>query len=458
MVCTEVQIGLRFTRTQRPRTLGMNSRGTDPSRNRRRFTGRLRAGAGYASIQRRPMVEEGLIAIVILLSPFEDTALRLTPLGFFGASPSGIFALLLLISCCSLRLLREGRPHLPKQRYLLWAIGVILTTLVISGLSGSTQVINKAVKVSLLLACTLYFAYRLSFDLRRYRAVITIAWLIALAGWLVVDRLDVSPWWLHATPNLQLRDRGFALESSTFGVQVVVLGLLSAVYARRLARPLIAAVTVAVMLLSDSKGGIIAFGLAIICYGLTRKRSIQLVVALAAGSVLLAAGPAIAEWYGARVDFGASTSVTTRVGGFLIALFGGTVSIVGVGPGGLIPLIHWVGGSVADLLRTFIPAANYNPSELLDYVNTTTGKNVSLKSFFADSYAMFGWIFLILYARWVFIIGKSMHRYNVFQACLAIFFMVAITFYVTLTGFYVEAIGFAFLWSLVREARTLGSI
>jgi hypothetical protein len=344
----------------------------------------------------------------IVLTPFQDTILGSTPLGFVGANISSI-PLLLCALTGLLIWLRQGR--FPVSRGALsWATYALILSIAYVAFWGPEShgfsVIYKTASMGLtcfLCAYAVFYADLSPTNGLNYS--IQIAFLLVIVGVFFCDLglpgtggIAVSPL-IHITADHGGgRWRSFSVEPSMFSATVISLGLASAQLARsKLQRNVMIVSSTILLVLSKSKGALLVIAISgLIILFLKRPRFIQAVqYVLGACAVAIPMGALV--WQNLTLtDLAQATSTfATR---FSMAVW--TVIVVvhnplGVGLSGLYQAMTIYLPGAMDWVRSVSPVP-LNFGEVAEYVN---GTNVPLdaKCFLLEYTVNFGLPFLVSY-------------------------------------------------------------
>lgn len=235
-----------------------------------------------------------LMGALLILSPFQDTFLRNTPLRMLGTS-FAVIPLFGLVTLDAARWLaaREKRVNWKLAAAGVYCAGVTLIYLAAFGVEWhGVNVGVKTLNLALMFALAAYVVFRLDwYGFPYLRLCAHAAFAICVAGILIHDLnlfgmrgLLANPVF-HATENPDTRWHGLCPEASVLSLSTGSLGLLSAACARRWwTRTALVAVTAVFLAGSGSKGAVLALALVSVTVGLF-ARGYRLRVAL--GCLLL---------------------------------------------------------------------------------------------------------------------------------------------------------------------------
>ncbi|MCX6830196.1 MAG: hypothetical protein NT002_13100 [candidate division Zixibacteria bacterium] len=400
-------------------------------------------------------IKEFLFFLTIALIPFQDTSLQNLPIGFLGAAPSFIpISLLLLIIFVEWMTNGQG---LQLSRSLVYIVGYIfIITVVYLVLFGTrshgTSLIFKSFNLSILTGLMVLPIFFLDYDSHRLPQYIYAAFLIAVAGVVLIDLLGWeslgSGSFFHFHENRNMRPRGFSLESSTLSATIITLGLLSAHYARTwMAKAIFLLGVLLITFYSDSKGGMIIILLTAAIVSLSAAGMKTRFKILFIGIIIIAAFFSITMLETRLVsDIDLYTSTSTRTGLMATSVVTMFYNPLGVGFSGFLPAINKYAPLAVDYLSR-AAGGTFNFTELLSYVGADSDINISTKTFFFDNLLYFGLPFLvifILFHRKLLVFLRKDNSLYLYAAVL--FSLVALTTYVGGVGIYSFALvyGLAF--------------
>jgi len=222
-----------------------------------------------------------LMAALVILSPFQDTFLRNTPLRMLGSS----FAVIPLFGLVALDLARWLSA---PQKTVNWRVCAVTAYcaavtgvhLAVFGIEWhGVSLPAKTFNLGLMMALAAYVVFRLDwYGFPYLRASAYIAFALCVAGILIHDLnlfglrpLLANPVF-HATPNPDTRWHGLCPEASMLTLSTGSLGLLSAACARsNWTRGILIAGTAVLLAASGSKGGVLALGVVSAAVGLLAR-------------------------------------------------------------------------------------------------------------------------------------------------------------------------------------------
>ena len=214
-----------------------------------------------------PTVYNVLLALTIVLIPFQDTILRATPLRQMGAS-FAVVPLLLLVSLDVLSWVGGSQ----KRIDLRWAIAVLycafitgLYLLLFGANWFGVNLVLKALNMTIMSVLAAYVVFRPRWAAFPYlRPAVAIAFVITVVGVLMNDlnllgtRKLVANSIFHMTHNDDTRWHGLASEVSMLSVCLGSFGLLYAsLVESAVVRWTVLITTVAMLSCSGSKGGVL---------------------------------------------------------------------------------------------------------------------------------------------------------------------------------------------------------
>lgn len=359
--------------------------------------------------ERRPGFRpEFLLYAMVILTPFQDTALR-SVLRHMGTSFASLPVLALVLIDCALWLASPSRTL--NRRWLLAAGYVLLlnvVTLLLFGIEwNGVNLIAKVCTLSLMTAVALYVVFRHDWlKLPHLGTAVKIAFAIAVAGVLIGDlnlfglKSLVNNPLLHQTDNPDTRWRGLTSEASTLSINLGSLGLLSAALtASAAAKVLILALTVLMLALGASKGAVLALGavgtLVVLLSKGTRARTVTLVALLLPAGYLSLQSLQTMSTAQAISD---TTTAATRGAIILWAVRVMAHNPLGVGFGGFYPALSAYLPDTLEAVSANSPLP-LNFEEVVAYASSA--ENVSTKTLLFNFGAYFGMPFLIVFATFI---------------------------------------------------------
>jgi hypothetical protein len=383
-------------------------------------------------------VKKFLTVAWILLIPFQDSGLQALPIGFLGASPAFI-PLALLLVILFVEWLRNDGALAVSRKFLMILGYIVIVTVVYLLISGTTShgenLIIKSLNLMVLTALLILPIFVLDLGDRLIRHLVPAAFLITVAGVLLSDILRLEPFAssgiLHYHENINMRPRGFTLESSWLSALTISLGLLSAHFAKSGTKKIVFLVlTAAIVLFSGSRGGIVALSFTVMLVLLFRMR--MKTWFRLPGLVLIIVVAWLLHDLMTRLlasDILMYTSAATRLGLVVTSLMTVIHNPFGVGFSGFLPAIDKYGPMAIDWIdRTF--GYSFKFTELMSYIGSDTDINISTKTFLFDYIFFFGIPFLILFILFnhKLIIKSELFRSPYLFAAVLFSFMAACTF------------------------------
>jgi hypothetical protein len=299
------------------------------------------------SVERsRLSVYNGLLWAVIALSPFQDTFLQKTPLKLPAASLSFLPLMALFILAGIQRLLR--RPLTISRPMLIMAVyaAVVCIANVVWVTNGEAVLYTQSLFARGLLAVLVLFAmFGINYRFTRWlRVAVYLGFFFTIVG-IACDRLlgANAIVLLQNTPSFSGKPRGFCTEASTLSVQIVASGMLTAHF---LTRPwqkwTVGILTAALLVLSNSKGGLISLLLCIVVLGVVKTRS-SVLAKVGVSFVLLPliyfGSLFIFSIFGALIEVNQTSTIATRLSMAVYALITLAHNPFGVGFTGFLPSI-----------------------------------------------------------------------------------------------------------------------
>lgn len=350
-----------------------------------------------------PYIEKALMAIWIILLPFQDSGLQSVPIGFLGASPAFIPIIILIFVYIFQQIASNHWVKIRKVNFyvVFYMLAVTVFYLFFSGTeSHGRNLVLKSINLFILTVLFLFPIFYIKYDAIKISKYIQIAFLITILGVLFTDVLEIAFFAdkgiFHFFPNTNMRPRGFSLESSTLSVMLVTLGLLCAHYAKRkIVRYAYLSVMLTALFFSGSKGGIVILMLVGTVVYYIKHQSLKWIKPLMFLSVIivnLLVGVFIIDKL--TVDIEEYTSIATRLSMAITSVVISFYNPMGVGFSGFLPAVN----EYAPLSMTAIEqvfAVKFNFAEVLSYVSADSDQAVSSKTFLFDYLAFFGIPFVI---------------------------------------------------------------
>ncbi|MCC5464130.1 hypothetical protein [Pelosinus baikalensis] len=400
------------------------------------------------------------VFLFILLVPFQDTSLQ-QYFGFLGASPS-FFPISVLIFLSIIEGLINYRNIKIKKVNLVIFLYVVLISsfyLIIFGTeSHGENLIIKAFKIAILTVLFLYPIFYINYDHKWVRISIKIAFLISVIGVILNDYIDTSLMF-HYHENLNMRPRGFSLESSWLSSVIVTLGLLVSSYSKSKIRKIIYIfIMLSGLAYSASKGGIIAMLLAGFCISFFYLRGFWLKVTFTLMMII-----ASVYLYGFLdiiflVDINEYTSTATRSGLAITSLFMILSNPFGVGFTGFLPAINVYIPQAIEFIQYNLNIS-LNFSELSSYVAVDSAQNISAKSFLLEYSCYFGLPFLIIFLRFHnLLIEKMKGSNNMYILMALIYTLIGLSTYLGGVGLYNVSLLYGVIYSEIMQKKNIHSI
>ncbi len=378
-----------------------------------------------------PTTREILLSLVILGTPFQDTILMSLGLGNLGRSFAVVPLLLLaLLDLCSW--LAGSRHPVPLS---LIAAGAYCTAITVGYFAHyGTQwnevfLPSKAISQALTLCLAIYVVFALDWSAFRFlRISLYAAFAITVLGVAVCDGnvlglgSFVNTGFLHQTPILDQRWRGFTSEASALSLTAASLGILSAAHATG-GRTQVGFIGATALFLAagGSKGGILALLLVGAFSVLTMRGQLRRV----AGYLLLFA-PVLylaADRMMSMSTLELLSETTTLATRGTLAIWAGMVVMhnpLGVGLGGFHPALS---DYLPDAMRTAAQLSSFplNFDEVIRYL--ATSENASAKTMLMNFGVYFGLPFLICFFVFVSRIARACIRSRRLSLLAAILFV-----------------------------------
>lgn len=310
----------------------------------------------------------------------------------------------------------------------------------------------------------LYAFYFMSFFYcfgQSYKVIVAGAKLIVLIIFISIIVNYVSPNFINNPSIIQAnvftssdRLRGFSLEASLFGFQLVCSALMLGILLR-LRLLFVISYTVALAILTTSKGSALSFLICIcIFFAVNGGALFRVLLSL----IMISLSYYIFKYYffeALSSDIDSYTSVATRSTMFLTGLKVFMYNPLGVGYFGYIPSIYDYAPELITYMKGLFPILNF--SEVSSYTLFGQYKAIGTKSMFIDCLMIFGVFFLVpffYYSKKIlnsFILNKDGLSFS-----LLLFVILSNIFFISHVGSYVTTFVVAFL--VMRYKRYEGKI
>lgn len=391
--------------------------------------------------------------LLIVLAPFQDSGLQNTSLKFLGASPAFLPALAYLALTLSDPTVWQTRLRDLKTLAAIIAYAAVGSLLYLAfstktgGYSTGT-IATKAFNYLVLLSLYLGPILLPPGDMNLYKRPLRFAFIIALAGYGLVDMLTLAafdvPSLFHATPAVT-SPRGFSLELSTFGATIAVLGLLNAA-ADPQRRWVYLAITAVIVVVSLSKGTVLAAGLAAVVSVLLVARLSLLSRTAILGAIVAMAmlvNQGLLEKF--SYDYESGTSQSTR-GTFSLAALMATANYpLGVSPAGYLPILRDYLTSASGVLFNY-GFTTESARELDSYLDAGNSRGLNVKAQFLEFLMIFGLpAALFLWLAHISLLRALRSTGDAVGMTLLLFVAFAQLTYMPGLGFYLFPIAYAYL-------------
>ncbi len=339
-----------------------------------------------------------LFSLAIILVPFQNTALQLTPLRYLGASPSFLPIAIFCLFAFIIRISNSNISKKPELLFLLFLIYSIIPTIwgiiVIDSADISLKfLLQKTVTNTILNILLLYPIFIMPKPTKMIQFSIFGALGISVAGYILVDILGIFafPSFFQASSAVTT-PRGFSLEQSAFAASIVTLCLISAAIANKsLFKILLIGVAIIfTVIITSSKGTMICL---IMALGMTFifsngknilfKIFVLILIAVLGWFVI----GKLSERF--RTDIEESTSSSTRSILILSSIPSAIQNPIGVGYSGYIPAIIKYMYPTSEFMKNNI-LPNTNMSELESYIQREGKQALNIKSQFFEYLMVFG--------------------------------------------------------------------
>ena len=378
----------------------------------------------------------GLLWMVIILSPFQNTSLQNTPLNMAGASPSFIPLMALLILAGAHGLLRN--PFVIERSTLILAlyVGVVCAASLVWINHGEITVSLRSLRgYPLLTALILFTVFRIRYRIGRgVRIAIYLAFCLTILGIVCEQMLGAKAIpLLQVSRSLDGRPSGFSTEASTLSVQIVASGMLAAHFLeRRWLKWSVIAATCALLVFGGSKGGLISLLLCVIVLGIVKMRSsiLSKILTLFVVLPLVYFGSLyILSIFGTMVDANITQTIATRSSMAVYALITVAHNPFGVGFTGFLPSIPRYLPQAIDIVQHTFPFP-LGFSEVKGYLYPPQ-TDADCKTFFFDYLVFFGIPFAIVFFRFVVGLLTRLFRCQCYWLFVGVLFsvMALMTYY-----------------------------
>lgn len=287
-----------------------------------------------------------------------------------------------------------------------------------------------------------YFLSYLYCSLHSYKDLVAAAKVIISVIFLSIVMNYADPNLINHQGVLQYNDfispdrlRGFALEASVFGFQIVCTVLLIAmIYNLKLHWVLLMTITLAI--LTTSKGAALSFLICVCLYFSANGNVIFRIVLTILGVSISYIMFKMFFLVALATDIDNYSSVATRTTMFITGLKILIYNPLGVGYFGYIPSIYDFTPGVISWMKKVLPYLNYE--EVATYTRLGEYKAIGTKSLFIDCVIMYGFIFLIPFftitKRILSVFSKNKDKY---AYMLTLYVIIANTFFISHIGDYI---------------------
>lgn len=392
-----------------------------------------------------------LLYLTIITMPIQDCILGKSPLGYVGSNLSSIP--LAIHGMIGVYLwLNRRRLTIPWHALVctLYVICVSLIYLIVWGpVSHEGSVIYKMFSGGIVLVLWTYAIFGIDYTPSRSLKLATyIAFLVMLVGVALCDLnflglgvIGQSQIFHIAQDQGQGRWRGFSLEPSMFSATVVSLGVIATHLSEtRKVRIILLLSTVCLLLLSQSKGGLLVLGISgFVLLFLKRPSFIRLIFGLILCSFVVSAmlyyifqKATVVDFYQTSMTF--ATRISMAFWSVIVVLH----HPFGVGLAGFYEALTIYLPTAIDWLDRVSPFP-LNFGEVQDAVNGNMAiVPLDTKCFFLEYVAMFGFPFLVVY--WQFskrTIGALLERRQNLLLIAFIFILIGMSTYINGPALYV---------------------
>ena len=387
--------------------------------------------------------------LLCLLIPFENTALR-SLAGVFTAPGAILIIPILLLSAA----LNFKKINIYEQKFMFVLAYYIIYSLIISLLFSIDYnyyfVLDRGVRFFLLVAPTVVVFFTvirqtettLNTGVMLITAVSVLSLLINLVAPDIVNNQSFIQYSSALSPH---RMRGFTLEASTFGFQIIVVMLLLFIVIKL---KMIVAIPILILIASItvSKGTLLCLVLSCFVYmALSIRSGIKYVIFLSSLIVLpFIFSDSVYSLFASDIEN--YSSVATRG----TMLFTSIVILfkypLGAGFFGYLPAIYENGFNAIELYQAVFPV-KLNFHEVLTYFVVGATEGVSTKTFFFDWVIFAGLPFVVAFMCFNRFLYKSFYTQKQHLEIICLFFLnFSLMTYMPLEGRYIAPFAFAFLF------------
>lgn len=243
---------------------------------------------------------------------------------------------------------------------------------------------------------------------------VIVAYLIHILGWLLYDVLKINMGSiLRYSTNLSLRYTGFTSEASFFSFTAILLGLLSVYYIKNnILRGIIILLTIFLIIEGGSKGTILCLFIAsfifvfmLKCFKLWGKIILLIIISIIAVSGINYL--ILDTFIGDLEDY---TSFATRMTSILTSIMILLHYPLGTGFGAFLPIYKEYIYDAFDILNGVIPYITLSYQEISDWMQDSSGANMTIKSIFFQYTAYFGIPFIAIIFKYIIIKIKMLMK------------------------------------------------
>jgi hypothetical protein len=295
---------------------------------------------------------------------------------------------------------------------------------------------------------------------RGLRVAIYLAFGITLLGVLLGGILGanaIPP--LQATPNVSGRPHGFSTEASTLSVQIVSSGILVVHFLRRRWQKVcVGALTCALLVYSQSKGGLVALLLCTVILVIVKSRSSfvsKLVMVCVLAPVIYLGSIFALSLFTSIIEVNDTQTIATRLSMALFALIAVMHNPFGVGFTGFFPAMpHYLPQAMETIQSWFpFPLAF---AEVQEYL-TPPQKDADCKTFFFDFLVYFGIPFAVIFIGFVFRLLRQLLRNGLNSLFVGLLFsaLALMTYYSSLNAYTMPLLFGVSLYEVGRRENSL---
>lgn len=398
-----------------------------------------------------------LLYLTSFILVFENTALSA-----IGGAFTAPLAIALFPAVTLYLLFNFHSIDIVGKRIIYFICGVLLFSLAYLFIFADSLyfgfLLDRGLRLFLInLASFVFLVFFLTFDYAELRVASKISSMLIVIVFfinLVAPDIVNNPSFLQGTAAFSPdRMRGFTLEASTFGFQVVTAVMLLAI-AFSLNYLLSIVVVVSFLLFTSSKGALLAFGLSVVISKFVLAKSgFNKITLLIVGFLAFSFGFYYVLLDAFIVDIEKYNSSSTRGVMIFTGIYSALVSPFGVGFTGYFNQVYELGPDVINFVDYYFPNL-FNFNEVATYFIVGNVESVSTKTLFFDWLIYAGWVFIYLFYKFLSFCFLKIKAAGGKNISLFIFIIISLCFYVPLDGRIIATLAIA---TLIKFNRELGA-